>query len=303
MRQRVFVTGATGVIGSRSVTQLVEEGHSVSAVARSDAKAEQLRKMGATPIAVNLFDVSALTLAFAGHDSVVNLATNIPSGLSSMNPRAWRTNDRLRREASAAIAAAVRASGAARMVQESITFPYVANGSAWIAEDHPRTYFALNRTTIDAEAAANSLVSKATAVVLRFAMFMAPESPHMEMAIAAARRGFFGLMGNPDDYISFIDADDAASAVVAALDVPSGTYNVAEISPDTRAQHRDALAGVVGRQALRQIPKLILKAGGAGAESIARSHRISSERLQGVCSWRPTRPSVETWSKVSRAPR
>ena len=301
MKKRVFVTGATGVIGRRSVNQMVQEGHSITAVARSEAKAEHLRQLGAIPISVDLFDVYALTQAFAGHDAVVNLATNIPTGLSAANPRAWRTNDRLRRDASAAIAHAVRASGVGRMVQESITFPYVANGSEWITEDQPRTYFPLNRTTIDAEAAANSLVASAVGVVLRFGMFMAPESPHMGMVLAAARRGFFGPMGNPNDYISFIHADDAAAAVVAALGVPSGTYNVAEADPDTRALHRDTLAGVVGRKTLRQIPTLIVKAGGAYTESIARSHRISSESLQAVCSWRPVRRCVETWSEVSGA--
>jgi nucleoside-diphosphate-sugar epimerase len=301
MKQRIFVTGATGVIGRRSVEQMVNEGHSVTAVARSDAKADQLRKLGATPISIDLFDVAALTKAFAGHDAVVNLATNIPTGLSAVNPRAWRTNDRLRREASAAIAAAVAAAGVGRMVQESITFPYVANGSDWISEDHPRTYFSLNQSTVDAASATNSVVPGAAGVVLRFGMFMAPESPHMRMVLAVARRGFFAPMGSPDGYISFIHADDAAGAVVAALGVPSGTYNVAEAEPDTRALHRDTLAGVVGRKTLRQIPKLIVKAGGAATESFTRSHRISSELLQGVSSWRPSRRCVETWAEVSGA--
>jgi uncharacterized protein YbjT (DUF2867 family) len=60
VKQQVFVTGSTGVLGRRTVGQLIESGHSVSAVARTNEKAEQLRKTGATPIEVDLFDRAAL---------------------------------------------------------------------------------------------------------------------------------------------------------------------------------------------------------------------------------------------------
>jgi nucleoside-diphosphate-sugar epimerase len=299
VKQRVFVTGSTGVLGRRTVGQLIESGHSVSAVARSNEKAEQLRKIGAIPIEVDLFDRAALAKVMKGHDAVVNLATNIPFGISSANPRAWRMNNRLRKEASTAIAGAVGDAGVARLIQESITFPYVPKGNDWIGEDADRTYFALNRTVLDAEAAAASVAQHgAVPVVLRFAMFMAPESAHMKMVSDAARRGIFGLIGQLESYISFIHADDAASAVVAALDIPTGIYNVAEADPLTRAMHREALANACGRKSLRTVPSLLVKLGGAGAESLTRSHRISTESLQQVSTWKARTRSIDTWSQV-----
>jgi uncharacterized protein YbjT (DUF2867 family) len=75
---RVFVTGAAGAIGCHAVPTLVAAGHQVTALARTDTKAQQLRKQGATPVSASLFDRDALAAGFAGHDVVVNLATALP---------------------------------------------------------------------------------------------------------------------------------------------------------------------------------------------------------------------------------
>jgi nucleoside-diphosphate-sugar epimerase len=302
MTQRVFVTGSTGVLGRRVVRQLIESGHSVTAVARTQEKGEQLRKIGATPIAVDLFDRLALATAVKGHETVANLATNIPFGVSAVNPRAWRMNDRLRKEASTVIASAVGVGGVARLIQESITFPYVASADRWIGEDTQRSYFPLNRSVLDAERAAASVAhAGAVPVVLRFAMFMAPESAHMKMVFDAARRGMFGLIGQLDSHISFVDMEDAAAAVVAALDVPEGIYNVAEANPSTRSMHREALQHASGRSTLRTLPGPFIKLGGAGAESLTRSHRISTNLLQGVSPWKARIRCVDSWSEVAIA--
>ena len=92
---KVFVTGATGVIGSRAVRKLVEAGHQVTGVARSEPKAAGLRQLGATPGQVSLFDRAALTYAIRGHDAVANLATNVPPLDQVMNPQAWEMSNRI----------------------------------------------------------------------------------------------------------------------------------------------------------------------------------------------------------------
>jgi 2-alkyl-3-oxoalkanoate reductase len=299
MTQRVFVTGATGVLGRRVVQQLLYAGHSVSAVARTEEKMAQLRKVGAAPIAVDLFDTKDLRAVFAGHDTVANLVTNIPTGLSSALPRAWRTNDHLRRKASKAIADAAIQAGVSRIIQESITFPYIDSGATWITEDVRRAYFSLNESVVSAESAASSIAANGgTAVILRFAMFMAPESDHMKMVVGAAQKGIFALVGNLDSYISFIHADDAAAAVVSALSIPSDIYNVAEADPATRSRHREALNNLSRRLELRIVPRFVVKLGGAATENVARSHRISTQHLQSVSTWRPRIRCLDTWPEV-----
>src|SRR5689334_14709300 len=101
---KVFVTGATGVIGRRLVPLLLRAGHGVTAVVPPNASPTQLANKGAATTSDDLFDRTAVARALAGHDTVLNLATHIPHSTTQMlMPWAWRENDRLRRVASATL--------------------------------------------------------------------------------------------------------------------------------------------------------------------------------------------------------
>lgn len=227
------------------------------------------------------------------HDAIVNIATSIPTGVSAARSSAWKPNDRLRTEAAANLAAAASASGT-RYVGESITFPYVDGADAWIDETAERTFFSGNASTADAEQAAMSVVG--AGVALRFALFFADDSAQVEMFRSMARRGVFGLTGPADAFISWVHVDDAARAVVAALDAPAGIYNVAEPSPARRDEHAVALAAAVGRRRLRRIPAPVVRLGGAALASLSRSHRVSSTALVDATGWEPRVSVVDAWS-------
>src|SRR5947208_2221175 len=116
---RIFVTGATGVIGRRVVPLLTAAGHSVTGVARSAEKRVALERTGARAVHVDLFDRDNVRRAVAGHDVVVNLATHMPvSTLRMLLPWSWQENDHVRREGSAILADAAIAGGVMRFIQE-----------------------------------------------------------------------------------------------------------------------------------------------------------------------------------------
>lgn len=296
MSQRIFVSGASGVLGRRVVPALVEAGHGVTANVRDEAARRVAEAAGANTDTLDLFDRDATAPLADTYDAVVHIATSIPTGASGGRRSAWEMNDRLRSEAAANLASAMADSGG-RYVGESITFPYEDAGDDWISETHPRSYFWGNQTCVDAEAASESVTAAGgNGVCLRFAMFFADDSAHVQMIRSLAKRGIFGPPGQSEGRMSWIHIDDAASAVVAALGATPGIYNVAESDPGPRSGHAAALANAVGRSRLRRLPGPIMRLGGKGITSLSRAQRISSAALTDDTGWEPSRSVIDYWA-------
>jgi nucleoside-diphosphate-sugar epimerase len=206
------------------------------------------------------------------------------------DPSAWEENDRLRTTASAAIARAARAAGVGRLVQESIAFVYADGGDAWLDEDAPAVGGGVTTTALEAERNAREL-SGGDTVVLRFGLFVGPDSGSALAALEAARGGASVAAGPPGAYRPMLWLDDAAAAITAALRVPAGTYNVADADPATNAEIDAALAAAVGVGALRPpAPR---------DGPMARSQRVSSRRLREASGWAPrTRAGTQGWGRI-----
>ena len=271
---------------------LASAGHSVSAVVRTPEKSAALSRYGAKPVDVSLFDPDRLRQAVSGHDVVINLATAIPAASKALIPGAWRANARIRRIGAANLAAAATSAGATRYIQESFAPIYDDAGDRWIDETSPIRPARYNRAVLDAERAAESFTSSRRAgVVLRFAFFYGPDSDFLHDMIANVRRGWAPGFG-PDGYISSISHDDAASAVVAALQLPPGIYNVTDDEPVTKREFFHALAMAIGAPEPRFPPSWISHLLGSLGDTLARSQRMSNGKLRGACGWSPKFPSV-----------
>jgi nucleoside-diphosphate-sugar epimerase len=284
----VLVTGATGVVGRRVIPQLVARGHSVTAVGRTPEKRTRLAALGADPIALDVTDAGAASRAMEGHDVVLNLATHIPSSTFQMLlPWAWHENDRVRRVGSAALVDAALATGVRRFVQESFAPLYEDGGDRWIDEEWPQRPTPYNRTTLDAErSAARFTAAGGVGVVLRFAGFYGPDAFLRDM-IGIVRRGWAPLPGPAQAYWSSVSHDDAATAVVAALELPAGTYNVCDDEPLTRREWADALADAAAATHPRLVPRWLAALGGSTMELLSRSQRMTNAKLARASGWAP----------------
>lgn len=294
---RVFVTGATGVLGRRVVSQLVTARHVVTGNARSAEKAALLRQLGARCVHVDLFDPAALRSALVGHDVVINLATSIPPLEKCLARSAWQTNDRLRTDGSAALVAAALDSRVQRFIQESITFSYADGGNEWIDEQHPRAPTSVMESAAAAEARATSFsTGGGKGIVLRFAMLCAPEGSHADGLRRYLKWRVAPLLGKPDGYVSWIHADDAASAVVSALSAPSGVYNISEDAPLRRRELLSAVATLEGRRPPIHLPAHLLALGGDTIRALMRSQRVSNWKFKRATGWTPRyRCAVQGW--------
>jgi nucleoside-diphosphate-sugar epimerase len=290
---RVFVTGGTGAIGGYAVPALIAAGHTVSALARSDLKAETLRGRGAHPVSASLFDRDALAAAFTNHDAVVNLASALPSTASFIRRSAWRSCERVRSEGSAAVVDAARDAGVPRLIQESVVMIYADGGNEWIDEEHPVDHYPIARGNHAAEANAHRFAEAGgCATVLRFGVFCGRGAAHSEQILDLARHHIGFAPGRPDSYISSIHVADAADAVVAALTCPGGTYNVVDDRPLTKREYARACADAVGAKPWINVPGRTGLLLGDRLTSLTRSLRVRNTRFRDTADWRPKYPSV-----------
>ena len=289
---RILVFGATGVVGRRAVPLMVAAGHDVTAVGRNPARRAALERAGAGVTAVDLFDRSAVRRAVQGKDAVVNLTTHMPaSTVRMMLPGAFRENDRIRKEGSAIVAEAAAEAGVGRLIQESFAPVYDDGGGRWLDESASQRPVRYNRTVLDAERSAERFGERGGEwVVLRFAWFYGPDSFLPEM-VKIARKGWAPIPGAADAYWSSVSHDDAASAVLAALSAPSGTYNVCDDEPLTRRDVLDAITDAFGLARVKPMPSWATPLMGSLGGLMARSERMSNRKLRGT-GWAPRYPSA-----------
>jgi nucleoside-diphosphate-sugar epimerase len=193
---RLLITGGTGVLG-RALRPVAESaGHEVEMPAHHE---------------LDLFDRTAVAEAVRDVDAVLHLATRIRSLEEISSPGAWRENDRLRAEASGILVDAAIAAGVSTYVQPTVTFVYPENGPA--SEDTPvGDVLPILRSALVAEQHTERFArSGGRGVVLRFGLLDGP------------RTWFDKPMR---DFGATLHVSDAGRALLAALSVPSGIYNV-----------------------------------------------------------------------------
>jgi nucleoside-diphosphate-sugar epimerase len=271
---KVFVIGATGVLGRNVVPRLVERGHQVRAVVRQPRQAEILRRIGVEAVVGDIFDRESLREPVAGCEAALHLATAIPPPGPHQD---WSRNDRLRREGIQNLLAAATEGGVRRYVQQSITSLYGDTGAQVVDESAPLS----PRDRIQSAADMEAMVRQSALAwcILRGGALYGPHTGREERWRDACRAGSLRLPGDGSALISLIHEVDFARAIVqAAESAPaSSTYNVVDDEPLT---FRDLL-GYLAAQLNAPAPQ-------PGGELPLPSLGCSNARLKAALGWAPT---------------
>ena len=137
---RVFVAGATGVIGQSLVPRLIEKGHALTAMTRSQERADRLAELGAKAVVCDVYDQTGVQEALrqAQPDMVVHQLTALPTAI---HPRRiaeqLAENDRIRVEGTRNLVRAAVKVGVHRIVAQSIAFAYAPLGGPVKDEEAP----------------------------------------------------------------------------------------------------------------------------------------------------------------------
>jgi 2-alkyl-3-oxoalkanoate reductase len=303
----VFVTGATGVLGRATIPQLLASRYTVRALSRGEANDAAIRALGAEPVRGDLFDPESLSRALAGADAILHLATRIPASSDMRRRSAWVENDRIRAEGTKNLVDAALAAGAHVFVYPSFASVYPDSGDAWIdAASTPVDPIDIVNSTIAAERevarfAASGDSSERRGISLRLGGLYGSDLPSTQEQLRLARRGLSMFGGAPEAFTPTLWIDDAASALLAAVDrAPSGLYDVVDDEPVRQRQLKIGLAAAAGRRRLLAVPTWIMRmmAGPAG-EVFTRSLRISNRRFREATGWVPAvRNAVEGMALV-----
>lgn len=301
--QTVFLTGATGAMGLAITKALTEAGHTVLGVTRSESGVAVLRSLGATPVVVDLFDGKALTEAMRGADAVAHFATSIPAGLHAAKVSSWRMNDRLRIEGTRNLIAAAETNGVPRFIFESYAGAYPDQGEQWIDESLPfEPVWQVMQSVVQGEALVNRFGERGgKGVVLRFGGIYGPGRAS-DPLIALAHKRQFPIVGSGKNYMSTVHVDDVGSAVLHALTVAPGTYNVVDDEPMRQSYLFKLMTESVGAPPPRRLPYWLVRVMAGGLARVATvSQRISNRRFREATGWRPRYPSArEGWAAFPR---
>ncbi|MDP3972932.1 MAG: NAD(P)-dependent oxidoreductase [Candidatus Nanopelagicales bacterium] len=300
---RIFVAGGQGVIARRVVRQLAEQSVEVRVPVGRAERSTAAVLAGALPVPIDLDDGLALSRALADIDIVVNLAGEVPRPSRAWRTSAWTSVDREWRDTSRRLVEAMSSAGGSRFIQASTTLLYPDGGDDWIEESWPVSQTKVTAGAVEAEEQAQRLTADGqVGVSLRFGQVYAADSEATRSTLRAARRGLGNTVGTNDGYVSTIHADDAATAVIAALEVPAGVYNIVEDEPGTKAAQMDAIASALGIGRLNSTGAAIAALGGSRTRAMSRSHRVSNRRFRDVAGWRAQYPNqAEGWVAVVAA--
>lgn len=310
---KILVAGATGALGRVLVPKLVERGHEVAGMTRSESKRELVRGLGAQPVVADALDPRAVAQAVAEAEPevIVHQLTALSGGIDARKiEKTFELTNRLRTEGTDHLLAAGRAIGTRRFVAQSFAgWPFARVGGPVKTEDDPldsdppprmRTVLAAIRHLEDAVTGADEIEG----IVLRYGGFYGPgtsmdvDPDGEQTAMLRARK--LPIVGDGGGVWSFVHVEDAAEATALAVERGApGIYNVVDDSPAPVNEWAPATARALGAKPPRRVPKWLgrLAAGEAAVVMMTESRGASNAKAKRELGWQPRHASL--WESLA----
>lgn len=304
---RVFIAGATGILGLRAVRRLVEHGYQVVGLSRSEANVDLLNRNGAQPRQGDLFNQEEIVSLTSDSDAILHLATAIPTKART-SLADWQMNDRIRREGTRNLVEAAIRNKCRLYIQESITLLYGERNGDWVDEgaEIPSRQPAILESARDMEAVVWDAMQERglPAIILRLGSLYGHDSAQTQAMFQLAQGGNFPIVGDGSTYWNNINADDAVEAIIKAIENhQDGLGRVFNVCDDEPVQYGELVRFVtekVGGRKPRHIPRFLarLMLGSHLVDAIFASMRCKNDLIRETLGWRPGYPTYREGYQV-----
>lgn len=288
---KVFLAGASGAIGRPLVRQLVERGHDVVGMTRSNAEA--IEAMGARAVVADAFDADAVlsAVAAAQPDVVVNELTDLARPLNPRKFDDWLAGtNRLRREGTKNLVDAAAAAGVPKFISQSVAFAYRFD-PATKTEESPIRGATAGEMGLAMEELERITLAAAGGIVLRYGYFYGPGTAYDRdgQQIEMIRKRRLPVIGSGMGCYPFIHVEDAAAATVAAIENGApGIYNVVDDEPAPAREYVPFLADLVGAKKPWRVPAWAARLVAERQAGFAtRLQPVSNAKAKQQLGWQP----------------
>ncbi|GHO85653.1 NAD-dependent epimerase/dehydratase family protein [Dictyobacter formicarum] len=293
---RIFVIGATGVLGRVLMPRLQQAHHDIRTLVRSSEQAQRLQAVGIEATVGELLQAETqqrLPELIKGCEAVIHIATAIPSNPYDLSAGNWETTTRLRTEGTRHLLASSLQAGAARYIQQSITMAYTDGGDAWLDEDQPFDT-SLARAAICGPIVEMERMVRAVPAgrlqwsILRGGLFVGPGTGQ-EKLLERLRAGQVEIPGQGQNFLSPIHVADMAEAIALTLEHASGgsIYHIV----DQPLRYGDYITGLADRLHLSYPPY-------NASLPEAPSYRCGNQHAREQLGWQPQHtiwPGSPSW--------
>ena len=302
---KVFIAGATGVLGRSLVPKLLVAGHTLRLLVRdphgapsfpsfgkggmlNDDKGIKLSEMSG--VELHHGDLLALnmeaTLApmMQGCDAVIHIATSIPRDPSA--PDAWTTNTHLRIRGTGRLQRAALEAGVTTFIQQSIVMAYRDGGDDWLDEHTHLDQSPERRDIVHPVAIMESMMrlfgrqpKPMRWVILKGGLFVGPGTSQSQL-VERIRTSELTIPGDGSHFVSLVHVEDVADAYVAALDhAPAASIFNINAEPLRYGDYVDGIADRISSPHPKRDP----------SQPRPPSHRASNQAAREILGWQPTR--------------
>jgi nucleoside-diphosphate-sugar epimerase len=308
---KVFVAGATGVVGRRLVPMLVAAGHRVTAMTRSPEKVDALRRIGAEAVIADGLDRGALrrTMNMVRPEIVIHQMTGLAKAKSFKKfDDEFALTNRLRTEGTDYLVEAARSAGVRRFIAQSYgNWNYERTGTDLKSEIAPfdSNPPANQRKSLEAIKHCEAAVVAADGIegfALRYGNFYGPGTGLSVGGdlVKLVRKRQMPIIGNGAGIWCFIHVDDAASATIAAMTRGTpGIYNIVDDEPAPVAVWLPELARALSAKPPLHVAVWIgrLAVGEVGVSMMTQIRGASNAKAKLELVWQPR---YRTWREGFR---